>query len=53
MFILHIRLGSVRISYTVGTWAGVIPSTTLKERIFVYVKLGCVMSYSSSRTLVK
>jgi hypothetical protein len=44
MFILHIRLGSVRVSQTIGTWAGVILSAALQERIFIYVGLGCVMS---------
>jgi hypothetical protein len=44
MFILHIRLWSVRVSQTIDTWAGVILSTALQERIFICVRLGCVMS---------
>lgn len=41
--ILHIRPGSVRISQAIGAQAGVIPATALQERIFIYVRLGCVM----------
>jgi hypothetical protein len=44
MIVLRIRLGSVRVSQTIGTWAGVMLSTAVQERIFMYVRLGCIMS---------